>query len=188
MQRSIVNCPARPLAEIKYAGRSFRGAAQLKLVLVMSLLTLLSGCSFIERNLPDLDSVWTSDATPSTRPVPSPRKQQIIDKRKKDSVTRVAIEKLPDQKLPKDAVEVIWAAPEQPVDGYVLHYGNSPDLLDSEVTLSIGEIERYQHPDHGAVLRHVINQVPEEGPLYISISAYRGSYVSERSDTMKVKD
>jgi hypothetical protein len=87
---------------------------------------------------------------------------------------------------PQGPVELIWAIPEQPVDGYLISYGGSAENLDQEAFVESAQLQIVEHPSFGKVYRHLITQVPATGALFVSISAYRGNRLSERGEVRRV--
>ena len=148
---------------------------------------IFTGCSLIEQTIPESEALWGSDEP--TRLEPSPRKAKILEKKKAESMSSVDIEKLPDRRQEANSVEVLWKRGGEKLDGYVLHYGSAPSLLDQEITLELSEIEQVDHPEHGILYRYVIEDLPNsDDQIFVSISAFRGSFVSERSETIQVKE
>ncbi len=82
-----------------------------------------------------------------------------------------------------DGTEVTWESPSEPVDGFVIRYGEDPKRLDKEVKLSTRDLKEEQDPEFGKVFRYVIRNVSPVKPLYISIAAFKGDRLSEFSDS-----
>jgi hypothetical protein len=79
--------------------------------------------------------------------------------------------------------EVTWESPSEPVDGFVIRYGEDPKLLDKEVKLSSSNLKEEQDPEFGKVYRYVIKDVSPTNPLYVAIAAFKGDRLSDFSES-----
>lgn len=86
-----------------------------------------------------------------------------------------------------NAVQVLWAIPQTPVEGYVIHYGSSKDKLTKEVALGEKEIERYKHSTKGLVYRYVLKDIDPSEKVFVGISAFSADGLSEMSDVFEVR-
>lgn len=79
--------------------------------------------------------------------------------------------------------EITWESPSEPVDGFVIRYGEDPKRLDKEVKLSARDLKEEEDPEFGKVFRYVIRNVSPVKPLYVSIAAFKGDRLSDFSDS-----
>jgi hypothetical protein len=82
-----------------------------------------------------------------------------------------------------DGTEITWESPSEPVDGFVIRYGEDPKRLDKEVKLSATDLREEQDPEFGKVYRYVIRNVSPVKPLYVSIAAFKGDRLSDFSES-----
>lgn len=82
-----------------------------------------------------------------------------------------------------EGTEVTWESPSEPVDGFVIRYGEDPKRLDKEVKLSARDLKEENDPEFGKVFRYVIRNVSPVKPLYVSIAAFKGDRLSDFSDS-----
>jgi len=87
----------------------------------------------------------------------------------------------------QQGIEVAWKVPSEPVDGYIIRYGETPDSLQSEVRVSIIEIREEQDPELGPVFRYLIRGVQGSKRLFVSIAAFKGDVVSNFSDVLEAR-
>lgn len=87
----------------------------------------------------------------------------------------------------QQGIEIAWKVPSEPVDGYVIRYGATPDSLQNEVRVSIIEIREEQDPELGPVFRYLIRGVQGSKRLFVSIAAFKGDVVSNFSDVLEVQ-
>jgi len=79
--------------------------------------------------------------------------------------------------------EVTWESPSEPVDGFVIRYGEDAKLLDKEVKLYASSLKEEQDPEFGKVYRYVIKDVSPTKPLYVAIAAFKGDRLSDFSES-----
>jgi len=84
-------------------------------------------------------------------------------------------------------IDVAWKIPSDPVDGYIIRYGSSPDSLTNEIKVSIIQIREEQDPELGPVFRYIIKGVPESRRLYVSIAAFKGDVISNFSEVLEAE-
>jgi hypothetical protein len=82
-----------------------------------------------------------------------------------------------------EGTEVTWESPSEPVDGFVVRYGEDPKRLDKEVKLSASDLKEEQDPEFGKVYRYVIRNTSPIKPLYVSIAAFKGDRLSDFSES-----
>ena len=135
-------------------------------VLTFLLLTLLSGCSwFQESPAPEALEV----TPPSAAELPPPETLPVNPKPKTDA-----------------ALELIWKIPEEPVDEYIIRYGQDPLVLKSEHRVKSSEVKSVNDSRHGEVHQYILEDVPESVSIYVSISAVKNGVESPPSKTFKV--
>lgn len=88
---------------------------------------------------------------------------------------------------PKQGIEVLWETPSEPVDGFIIRYGSSPNSLTKEVTLSATDIKEVNDPEYGPVYRYLIRDVENAKKLYVSIAAVKGQVVSDFSEVLEAQ-
>lgn len=126
------------------------------LALSISLL-LVSGCSLFQSSSPTSDSA------------------KMIEE-------KALVEAQHAPEAPKQAIEVLWETPSEPVDGFIIRYGSSRDALTKEVTISSSDIREVNDPEYGPVCRYLIRDVENAKKLFVSIAAVKGQAISNFSD------
>ena len=139
----------------------------LSLLLLSTILTA-TACSFLAGN----------------PPLKTNRRGTIITD---EQSTTVPVEEAPPTPVPNSRIEIIWSIPDQPVDGFVLHYGTEPGQLTSEMKLSIADLEKYQDPERGAVYRYILSNVSPNKPVYVALSSYIGETNSSMSEVQEIR-
>ena len=125
-------------------------------------LTLLSGCSLFSKEASnEAGSLPTSQA-------------EI-----KESTTATS------PPIAGQGIEVAWKIPSDPVDGYIIRYGATPDSRPNEVTVSIIERREEQDPELGPVFRYLIKGIPDTRRIYVSIAAFKGDVISNFSEVLE---
>lgn len=84
-------------------------------------------------------------------------------------------------------IEVAWKIPSDPVDGYIIRYGSTPDSLNNEIKVSIIQVREEQDPELGPVFRYVIKGVPDSRRIYVSIAAFKGDVISNFSEVLEAE-
>jgi hypothetical protein len=79
-------------------------------------------------------------------------------------------------------VEVTWEVPSDPVDGFVIRYGQDRAQLSKEVTILLSELRAERDSHYGPVYRYVIQDVASEDPIYVSVAAFKGETISDFSE------
>jgi hypothetical protein len=79
-------------------------------------------------------------------------------------------------------VEVTWEVPSDPVDGFVIRYGQDRSQLTKEVTLLLSELREERDSHYGPVYRYIIRNLTSDEPLYVSVAAFKGETVSDFSE------
>ena len=131
------------------------------LALSLSLL-LVSGCSLFHSSAPNSDST------------------RILEE-------KALVEAQHAPEAPKQGIEVLWETPSEPVDGFIIRYGSSPNSLTKEVTLSATDVKEVNDPEYGPVYRYLIRDVENVKKLYVSIAAVKGQVVSDFSDVLEAQ-
>lgn len=149
------------------------------------LLAALSGCNFLERNTIGLfsaDSAQAGFKSPEVRPIPAPEKSELSHVTVEAHAPAVAT----SAPAPGTRVEVIWAIPKDPVDGFIVRYGYTKGELKFEEKVASSALDRFDDPKYGFVYRHVLKNVPTDKPVYVTLSAYHGAEVSAPSPVFEV--
>ncbi len=152
----------------------------MRLIIALLLLLSISSCGFIEANtvglfFPEPEAVNLEGAPPAPPPTKTEPAPVLIEKLNDSSVSQV------------DDIEILWKVPEQPVDGFVIHYGNANDQLDKELRVEVTELKKIEHPQFGTVYRYLLKSVARGEKLFVSISAYSDTLVSDHSAILEVK-
>lgn len=135
---------------------------------------LLSSCSFLERNTVGL---LTSSEDGNKPP-------RFTREKDSDDLNSVAVDELQPSEVA--GVEVLWSVSDEDIDGYILYYGDDSDKLTKEKRLPLDKLKKEQNTEHGTVFRYILTDVPEDESMFVSIAAYRGELVSEKSKTFEV--
>lgn len=81
-------------------------------------------------------------------------------------------------------IEVTWEVPSEPVDGFVIRYGEDRNQLVKETTILISELREERDSHYGPVYRYTIRDVASDTPLYVSVAAFKGDIISDFSDAV----
>jgi len=81
-------------------------------------------------------------------------------------------------------IEVTWEVPSEPVDGFVIRYGEDRAQLAKETTILISELREERDPQYGPVYRYTIRDISSDTPLYVSVAAFKGDVISDFSDAV----
>jgi len=127
------------------------------LLIALIALTVTSGCSFI--------------FDPSTRKAPS---------RRGDNGNTTA----PVLEQTESGVEVTWEVPSDPVDGFVIRYGEDKDNLTKETTIFKSELREDRDSQYGPVYRYVLRDVAKVSKVYVAVAAFKGDVISDFSGAM----
>lgn len=178
----------------------------LSLIPITAALITICSCSFVERNTIGLfagDSKkveqvpFASSSSPQAeveRPQEAASASNASTQKLHDGNTaKVNVANLPNKPLSKlendnsdSQVEVIWAIPQEPVEGFNIHYGYTRDNLNKTVKVNAKQLMRYEDPKYGFVYRHLIKNLEESKSIYVSLSAYNGDKESEASSIFEV--
>ncbi len=101
--------------------------------------------------------------------------------------SRVEVDKLVPPEREDTLVEIIWEIPEEPVDGYLIHYGVAPHALHKTIRIMVVQLETYDDPRFGKVYRYVLSDAPSNRPVYVALSSIRAQEISEKSPVFKVE-
>jgi hypothetical protein len=145
-----------------------------RLVLTLAI-SALTACSFVERNTLGL----FSDPQPSSFESEAPAQNSV------NSPSSTVATPTAETITPK-GIEIIWAIPSEPVEGYVIRYGLSRDSLSQEKRIEVAKLERFEDPQFGYVYRTTIDEAPQQN-LFVSLVAYNGTKLSAPSPVFEVK-
>jgi hypothetical protein len=81
-------------------------------------------------------------------------------------------------------IEVTWEVPSEPVDGFVIRYGEDRTQLVKEATILVSELREERDSQYGPVYRYTIRDISSDTPLYVSVAAFKGDVISEFSDAI----
>jgi len=82
-------------------------------------------------------------------------------------------------------IQITWEVPSEPVDGFVIRYGYSPEAMDQQLRVRLDELKEENDPEYGPVYRYTVADVTPDADIYVSLAAIRGDLVSGFSETMK---
>jgi hypothetical protein len=100
---------------------------------------------------------------------------------------RALVEAQHAPEAPKQGIEVTWETPSEPVDGFIIRYGTSPNSLTKEVTISAADMREERDPQYGPVYRYLIRDVENSKKLFVSIAAVKGQAVSNFSEVLEAQ-
>jgi hypothetical protein len=80
--------------------------------------------------------------------------------------------------------EVTWEVPSEPVDGFVIRYGDDRANLSKEVTILRSELREERDAQYGPVYRYIRRNIPDSSPVYVSVAAFKGDTISSFSDAV----
>lgn len=127
------------------------------LAITLLVLTVTSGCSLI--------------FDPSSKKVPSRRDEN-------GSVTSPVLEQT------ESGIEVTWEVPSDPVDGFVIRYGEDKDNLTKEATIFKSELREERDSQYGPVYRYILRDASKTGKTYVAVAAFKGDVISDFSGAM----
>ena len=81
-------------------------------------------------------------------------------------------------------IEVTWEVPSEPVDGFVVRYGESRANLSKEMTILRSELREERDPQYGPVYRYIIRDIDGNGPVFVSVAAFKGTTLSDFSEAV----
>lgn len=81
-------------------------------------------------------------------------------------------------------IEVTWEVPSEPVDGFVVRYGESRSNLSKEMTILRSELREERDPQYGPVYRYIIRDVDGNSPVFVSVAAFKGTTLSDFSEAV----
>lgn len=81
-------------------------------------------------------------------------------------------------------IEVTWEVPSEPVDGFVIRYGEDSTNLSKEATIFRSELREERDSQYGPVYRYILRDIPESGRVYVSVAAFKGDVISDFSDAI----
>lgn len=82
----------------------------------------------------------------------------------------------------KSGIEVTWEVPSDPIDGFVLRYGEDRANLSKEATIFRSELREERDAQYGPVYRYILSDIPSSGMIYVSVAAFKGDAVSDFSE------
>lgn len=81
-------------------------------------------------------------------------------------------------------IEVMWEVPSDPVDGFVIRYGEERDKLNREATIFRSELREERDSDYGPVYRYILRDIPADSRIFVAVAAFKGEAVSDFSDVV----
>jgi hypothetical protein len=129
----------------------------LLLALAIVPITLATGCSFIFDPGQSKKSVEPKTGTIASAP--------LVEKK-------------------EAGIEVTWEVPSDPVDGFVIRYGEDRTNLSKEATILRSELREERDSQYGPVYRYILRNIPDSGRVYVAVAAFKGDVISEFSDAI----
>jgi hypothetical protein len=84
-------------------------------------------------------------------------------------------------------VEIVWQAPTEQVDKFVLYHGANKENLDQAVALDVNTLEYRFDPELGNVYRYTLSDVAAEQSLYVAIASVINGEEQPRSEAYSVE-
>lgn len=84
----------------------------------------------------------------------------------------------------ESGIEVTWEVPSDPVDGFVIRYGEDKDNLTKEATIFKSDLREERDSQYGPIYRYVLRDVAKSGKVYVAVAAFKGDIISEFSQAM----
>ena len=101
--------------------------------------------------------------------------------------TKVDVEKLQTPEDTKaNAIEILWKIPHEAVDGYIINYGYNEDELELQKTIDTKDLEKFNDPERGLLFKLVLEDIPADKKIYLTVSAFTEDVVSEASEIITV--
>lgn len=149
------------------------------------LILQLVGCGWNQK--PDFSAYESELENPTISSIPEPTPEAPATA--KTTTVKVQEFKRPPAPTPSPEingdVQIIWAIPAEPVQGFVLHYGSDKSALTNEVVIEEKDLKRTTHPKFGEVYRHILPNVPSNQKVFVGISAYTKEGISEMSEVFE---
>ncbi len=98
--------------------------------------------------------------------------------------TTSAISAAPVIEKKEAGIEVTWEVPSDPVDGFLIRYGEVRTDLSKEVTILRSELREERDAQYGPVYRYILRDIPESGRVYVAVAAFKGEVISNFSDAI----
>lgn len=83
-------------------------------------------------------------------------------------------------------IELVWEVPTEPVDGFIVRYGENREALVTEKKLAVQELETRTDAERGGVYRYVIRGIPSTQRLFLTVAAFKGDVVSVPTQVFEV--
>ena len=84
------------------------------------------------------------------------------------------------------SIELMWKVPETPVEGFIINHGEVQGNLTNQVRVTVSQLKIVEEAGFGRVYRYLLQGVPPDRVVYVSISAYTGTQVSPPSAMFEV--
>jgi hypothetical protein len=81
-------------------------------------------------------------------------------------------------------IEVTWEVPSDPVDGFVIRYGEDRENLLKEATILRSELREERDSQYGPVYRYILRDISPSGKVFVSVAAFKGDALSDFSDAI----
>jgi hypothetical protein len=92
-----------------------------------------------------------------------------------------------EETAPSSSVEILWQVPGEPVEKYHLNYGTDAEHLDQSKEIPVGDLEKIDHPVHGALFRYVLTGVEPGKRFFFTIQAENQYGLSPKSPVQEIK-
>ncbi|MBX7138222.1 MAG: hypothetical protein K1X83_09575 [Oligoflexia bacterium] len=146
-------------------------------------LGFLSSCSAIYSNTIGLFDTPGPDRTATAKSIDSQSASISGPAADAPGTTAIQVEKVEQQKDRSD-VEILWAVPDEALEQYVIRYGYTREKLDFELRLRTAQIEKVNDPKHGEVYRYILENIPKDRELFVSLGGEKNGVLSAPSEVM----
>ncbi|MCB9030704.1 MAG: hypothetical protein H6619_06590 [Deltaproteobacteria bacterium] len=135
---------------------------------------LLTGCSVLS----------SEDDITTDQPL-IPLEEQIPTQTTSVPITE-PVQKNVEQQEIVDEVRLTWKVPQDAVDGYLIHYGYSKNILTQRIKLKVSELQIVSDSNYGDVYKYILTNIPVNKTVYITISAIKDGVTSSPSSIIKL--
>jgi len=118
---------------------------------------------------------------------------EALEKEKQEAsqpaeTARISIEQLrkeSEREVP--GLEILFEVPSLAPEAFLIHYGYSRDNLNFEQKIPVAELVQVEHPQFGTVYRYVLENIPPDKTVYLSLSSMSGSEILPPGQVFEVE-
>lgn len=154
---------------------SCTGMLQNRVLLLLTILSLPTACSYFHLEPEPSQSQTEPAAEQGTKVVPP-------------ETSNVRVEKLDmgEKQAPTNDIEIIWTANDESALGFIIKYGFSKEHQDKEVKVLTSQLEQRSDPMYGVVFRYLIEGVPKDQEIFVSLSAFNERGISLPTEVISI--